>query len=68
MSPWWISLPSLSNGRNPEADGFVTRTLDELDGVSPHTQISDLIFHDRWNLTPEQTTNEAPQRKAVHRR
>ena len=46
----------------------VTRLLDKLEEVLPHSDISDLIFHDFRGLTPEQVVDEAMQREADHAR
>ena len=46
----------------------IARILDQLDEALPHAHISDLIFQDRRNLTPEQIVSEATRKEAEHGR
>ena len=45
-----------------------TALLNRLDDELPHSDISDLIFHDFRGLTPEQVVDEALQREADYTR
>jgi hypothetical protein len=44
----------------------VSGLLDKLEEALPHSDISDLIFHDFRGLTPEQVVDEAFKRQAEH--
>ena len=44
----------------------VSGLLDKLEEALPHSDISDLIFHDFRGLTPEQIVDEAFKREAEH--
>jgi hypothetical protein len=45
-----------------------TALLNRLDDELPHSDISDLIFHDFRELTPEQVVDEAMRREAEYAR
>ena len=45
-----------------------TALLNQLDDELPHSDISDLIFHDFRGLTPEQVVDEAMRREAEYTR
>ena len=45
-----------------------TALLNRLDNELPHSDISDLIFHDFRGLTPEQVVDEAMRREAEYAR
>ena len=45
-----------------------TALLNQLDHELPHSDISDLIFHDFRGLTPEQVVDEAMRREAEYAR
>jgi hypothetical protein len=44
----------------------ITQLLDKLEDALPHSEISDLIFHDFRGLMPEQVVDEAMRREAEH--
>lgn len=46
----------------------ITQLLDKLEEALPCSDISDLIFHDFRDLTPEQVVDEAMRREADHAR
>ena len=45
-----------------------TALLNQLDNELPHSDISDLIFHDFRGLTPEQVVDEAIRRETEYAR
>ena len=47
-------------------NSVVSGLLDKLEEALPHSDISDLIFHDFRGLTPEQVVDEAFKREAEH--
>ena len=47
-------------------NGIVTLLLDQLEEALPHSGISDLIFQDFRDLTPEQVVDEALRLEAEH--
>ena len=49
-------------------NSVVSGFLDKLEEALPHSDISDLIFHDFRGLTPEQVVDEAIKREADYAR
>jgi hypothetical protein len=50
-----------------DSDKKATKLVDRLEEELPHSNISDLIFHDFRGLTPEQVVDEAMLLEAEHR-
>ena len=50
----------------PAKNATITPLLDKLWKALPHSHISDLIFHNPVELTPEQVVDEAMRREAEY--
>ena len=47
-------------------NSVVSGVVDKLEEALPHSDISDLIFHNFQGFTPEQVVDEAFKREAAH--
>jgi len=52
----------------PARNDLITPMLDKLEEALPHSAISDLIFWNPVELTPEQVVDEATRREAEYAR